>query len=189
MIKRKLSKPTIIAIAVFLALAIAFAIFLPLYIKNNQENRQLYKEQKIRITAYGNDLGSYTIDQLLALDGVSQQDFTSVYDTSASDPVQKTYTGIELKKVFAALDIRIAEARSITFKASDGAVKLYTPQDITKANNVFIAYKVNGKPFTNGIDGLGHTRDTEDGGPFVVIRVSDTYSTNRCKLLTEVIIS
>lgn len=183
---KKLSKPALIAIIVLCVLAAAFAVFLPLYLKQNEDNRELYKEEKIRFVAFGKDLGSYTIEELIALEGVEEKDFVDVYDTSSSEAVEKTYTGLELKKILSALGVNLYDARTVTFKASDGAVKLYTPQDVLTADNVFIAYKVNGKPFTSGIDGLGHSRETEDGGPYVVIRVSDTFSTNRCKLLTEV---
>jgi len=186
---KKLSKQATIAIIVMCILAASFAVFLPLYLKHNQENRELYAEQKIKFTAYGEDLGSYTIEELAALEGVTARDFVNVYDTSGSEPVEKTYTGLELKKILAALGVNLYNMRTVTLNASDGAVKLYTPQDVTRDDNVYIAYKVNGLPFASGIDGLGYTRETEDGGPFVVIKVSDTYSTNRCKLLTEVEIS
>ncbi|MDD3946656.1 MAG: hypothetical protein PHI19_02340 [Clostridia bacterium] len=186
---KKLSKQALAAIIILSVLAIAFAIFLPFYLKSNEENRRLYAEEKIKFSAFGEELGSYTLEELLALEGVQEAEFTDYYDTSISEPVEKTYTGIELGSVLTALGVDMREMRTATFKASDGAVKIYTYQEIRQENNVYIAYKVNGKPFERGIDGLGYTRDTEDGGPFVVIKVSDTFSNNRCKLLTEVIIA
>ncbi|MEG1663425.1 MAG: hypothetical protein RR338_05505, partial [Clostridia bacterium] len=59
-------------------------------------------------------------------------------------------------------------------------------QDVTKSGNVFIAYKVGGKEFNKGIVGNGNTLPEEDGGPYVVIRTSDSFSNNRVKLLVSV---
>lgn len=184
--KKNLSKQAIMAIAIVGALVVAFAVFLPLYLKNNEENRELYKEQKIKITAFGEELGSFTIEELLALEGVAEEEFTAIYDTSVSDPVEKAYSGIEVKKILLALGVELYDIEIATFKGSDGLTKIYEGRDIRKDGEIFIAYKVNGQPFTEGIDRKGYTRDTEDGGPFVSIKASDAYSQNRCKLLTEV---
>jgi hypothetical protein len=186
---KRLNKTSLAAIIVFCVLAASFAVFLPIYLKYNESNRALYEDQKIRFVAYGEELGSFTIGELAALADVQEKDFVNIYDTSNSDPVEKTYTGLELKAVLHALGVDLNNARTVILQASDGAEKVYSPEDVRRDDNVFIAYKVNGKPFTKGIDGLGHTRETEDGGPFVVIKVSDVFSSSRCKLLTGVVVA
>lgn len=184
--KIKLSKPAIIAIIIVAVLIVGFAIFLPLYLKANAPQRELYAQEKIRFIAYGEDLGSYNLEELLALEGVEEKTFKDIYDTSASEPVEKTYTGIELKAVLKALNIDMTIARNVTFKASDGLNKLYPAEDVLTPDNVFIAYKVNGIEFNKGTVTSAYTQEGEDGGPYVVIRVSDTFSQHRCKLLTEI---
>lgn len=189
MAAKKLSKPVIAAIVIVSVLVVAFSVFLPLYLKNNSENRKLYKEHKIKITAYGKEIGAYSLNDFLALSGVAERDFEATYDTSNSDAVRKTYTGIEVKKILLALNVDMASARAITFNGSDGMSKLYTPDDVIANDNVFIAYKVNGKPFNKGIKTQAYKEAEEDGGPFVIIKVSDTFSQHRCKLLVEIEVS
>lgn len=184
--KKKLQPPAIAAIAIVCILVLAFSIFLPIYLKHNRADRELYKNEQIKITAYGEELGVFTITRLLELEGVEEVDFTATYDTSNSEPMQKTYTGIELKKVLIALNVDMSLARNVVFFASDGASKIYSPEQVLADDNVFIAYKVDGKPFNNGIKAMAYKDSAEDGGPFVVIRVSDAFSNNRCKLLTGV---
>jgi|BioPla2DNA2_1021312.scaffolds.fasta_scaffold02049_5 hypothetical protein len=188
-VKKKLAPSAIAGIVIVCALVVAFSIFLPFYLKSNEPNRELYKNEQIKITANGEEIGVYKIDDLLALEGVEEVEFNAIYDTSSSEPVEKTYTGIELKKVLSALGVDLSVARTIVFKASDGANKAYAAEDIVNPNNVFIAYKVNGRAFNEGIKAAAFNDEAEDGGPFVVIKVSDTYSQNRCKLLTEVSVS
>ncbi len=188
-VKKKLSAPAIAAIVIVCVLVVAFSIFLPLYLKANEPNRELYLNEQIKITAYGEEIGVYKISDLLALEGVEEIEFSAIYDTSNSEPVQKTYTGIELKKVLTALGIDMSVARNVVFKASDGANKIYSPEDILDADNVYIAYKVEGKAFNEGIIATAFNDEAEDGGPFVVIKVADAVSQNRCKLLTEVSVS
>ncbi len=182
---KKLSKSLIAAIIIIAVLLVAFSVFLPIYLKYNEPNRELFEEEVIRIVAYGSEVGIYTLEELLALDGVGAEDFLATYDTSNSEPIEKTYTGIEIKSVLLALNVNLENARSVTFKASDGMTKTYSQQDIVNNNNVFIAYKVNGLDFNTGIDPFAYTKEAEDGGPYVVIKVSDAYSQNRCKLMVE----
>lgn len=188
----KQNKVGIVAIVVVLVLVVSFAIFLPFYLKENEESRKNYADRKIEITAFGEVIGTFTLEQLLALDGVEEVEFESMFDPSGNIPVKKTYTGIELKKVCQALGIVLGDARSVTLVSSDGE-RIYQVSSVLKNNNVFIAYKVNGKPFHEGIDGSGYKRDTEEGGPYVVIDVekesnSGNGSQYRCKLFTGVII-
>lgn len=187
MTTKKIKKPTIIALIIIAILLVAFAIFLPLYLKANQGQRELYEEEKIKFVAYGEHIGTYTLSELLVLDGVKEETFKDIYDTSTSEAVEKTYTGIELKTVLKALEVDATIARDIILKAKDGANKIYSAEDVfLKSKNVFIAYKVNGVDFNKGIKANAPTLEGEDGGPFVVIRVADTFSQHRCKLLTEI---
>lgn len=186
MATKKLSKVNIIAIVIVCVLTVAFAIFLPLYLKHNKANRKLYKEEKIKFTAFNKEIGAFTLEDLLALPEVKEIEFKAMYDTSSSDGVEKTYVGVELKAVLKALKIDLTYARHVSFFGGDGINKIYSVDDVLKDDNVYIAFKVEGVPFNVGIDALAYTKKAEDGGPFVVIRKADRFSQHRCKLLTEV---
>ncbi|NLT18541.1 MAG: hypothetical protein GXY10_03945 [Clostridiales bacterium] len=185
----KLNIPTIISIIIVGLLAIALAIFLPFYLKENEEERTLFENTEIKIVAYGEEIGVFSLEEMLAVEGVEEKTFGAVYDTSSSEPVEKSYTGIELKALLSGLQIDLSGARMVTFKASDGMNKVYSQQDVVKSNNVYIAYKVEGLEFNTGIDPLAYMKTNEDGGPFVIIKVEDPYSQNRCKLLVEIVIT
>lgn len=184
--KIKLSKKTIIAVSVVAALAVLFAILLPLYLKENKENRDLHEVDKIRVTAGGALIGEYTLEQITAL--VSPVEFQAVFKPSGRSPIERTYEGVFLKDFLEALDIDLSDYSSVEFKASDGHVNLYPVADVLEDGNVYIAYKVNGKPFIKGIDPLIDKDTGEDGGTFVVIKAFDSVSQNRVKLLTEIIL-
>ncbi len=53
-------------------------------LKANAPQRELYAQEKIRFIAYGEDLGSYNLEELLALEGVEEKTFKDIYDTSAN---------------------------------------------------------------------------------------------------------
>lgn len=180
---RRLSKETIAVIVIVSVLVVAFAVFLPIFLRSGKDRRELYRENKIQLTIDGKDT-VYTIEEILALDGVEEEEFPAVYDTSISDRFERTYTGFELKKLLKAVGVSLAEIRRVRFMASDGCERIYKAEDVLKDGNVYVAYKVNGKPFNEGIRELPD--EQEDGGPLVVIRASDQFSQDRCKLLVGI---
>ena len=182
--KKKLSKQTIISIIIFAVFTVGFAILLPIYLKENADERQIYSDQKIRIIAYGEKIGEYTIEELIEYSPAVE--FAATYKPSGKEPIERTYTGIYMKDLLTALEINLEEAASVLMTASDGMQKAYSLADVNAEGNVYIAYLVNGKPFNSGIDAFAYTKPEEDGGPYVVIKAHDIFSQNRVKLLTTI---
>ena len=182
----KLSKNAKISIIIIAVLVVIFSISLTLFLLSNRENRNLYLQEKIKITAFGEKLGEYTLGELLEVSPA--QEFEAVYKPNNMKPVKKTYTGIYLKDLVVGLDVDINRINHIKFAAGDGLQKIYGIQDVLEESNVYIAYLVNGKPFNTGILSFAYNKPEEDGGPFVVIRAKDKVSQNRVKLLVEIII-
>src|SRR5690554_2058041 len=145
----KLTRNTKIAIIIIIILIIIFAISLTFFLLSNKENRDLYLEQKIRITAFEQTLGEYELEKILELS--PQTEFQATYKPNNMKPIERTYTGVYLKDLITALNVDIESVNYIKFSASDGMQKVYSVDDIKEANNVYIAYLVNGKPFNKGI--------------------------------------
>jgi ATP sulfurylase len=182
--KKKLSKQNLIAIIIVAVFTVGFAILLPIYLKANEDERQIYSDQKIRIIAYGETIGEYTIEELIEYSPAVE--FDATYKPSGKDPIERTYTGIYMKDLLTAFGINLEDASSVLMTGSDGMQKVYTIADVNADGNVYISYLVNGKPFNSGIDAFAYTKPEEDGGPYVVIKAQDMFSQNRVKLLTTI---
>lgn len=179
-----MKKTNKIAIIIISSLAVIFIAILSIFLLTNQENRSLYEDEKIRII-YGDELiGEFTLNELLELS--SAVEFQAIYKPNNALPIDRTYTGIHLRELIIALNIEMEDVSNIQFSAMDGMTKIYTKQDILQDNNVYIAYLVNGEPFSSGIISSAYNHPQEDGGPFVVIRANDTISQHRVKLLVEI---
>lgn len=182
---KKLSRTSIIAIIIVFILIAAFASLLPVYLKSTSENRELYEDQKIRIQYKDELIGEYTFSELVMLS--PSVEFEATFKPSSLPaPIIRNYNGIFLKDLFSALDIDADSYSMVLFEAQDGLQKTYTKADILEEGNVYIANKVNGKPFNKGINSLSLSDPQEDGGPYVVIKAKDSVSQNRVKLLVEI---
>ncbi len=174
----------IITIFIIVALTIGLIIVVPMFNDENKGNRELYKQELVSIVVNDKEVGKYGIEELKVL--VKEENFTAIYDTSYTEPLEKTYTGIELKQIFLALKIDVDNITSVLFKASDSVQKIYAGSEIKKDKNVFLTYKVNGQKFNKGIDPLKGKTEYEDGGTMVIINKGDSTSQNRVKLLTTI---
>lgn len=180
----KIKTSTLIALIIICLLVIIFSILLVLYLKDNAQVREYYTEEKITIINKGNILASYTFDELVELTDIKT--FTAVYKPSGKLPIEREYSGIELKELLKVLNIDYENSQGVVFKASDGMQKIYSISDVMQENNVFIANKVEGQPFNKGIVTNAYSTATEDGGPFVVIKANDNVSQNRVKMLVSI---
>ncbi|MDD4315784.1 MAG: hypothetical protein PHC84_01335 [Clostridia bacterium] len=185
--KKILKKQTVIAIIIIATLAVAFGALLAVYLVENRENREIYEEQKIRVLVGERLLGEYTYDELSALS--TEEEFRAVYKPSGKPAIERSYSGIALKKLLQAMQIDVSDMQYVSFKASDGRQMLYTAADVLEDGNVYIANKVEGEYFNKGIDPLAYNKPQEDGGPYVVIKANDSVSQNRVKLLVEICVT
>lgn len=179
------NKNALIALIIVVVLVILFGVVLFFFLRENKGNREQYEKREIAITIEGQKT-SYTFEDLSNLS--APVEFDAVYKPSNKQPIDKSYTGIELRDLLEKLGVDIEAIKQVTFVAKDGFEKVYRAEDVRKEGNVYIANKVNGKPFNEGIDPLAYNKEQEDGGPFVVIKAEDKFSQNRVKMLVEIIV-
>lgn len=172
-------KSTIIAIIILVVAAIAFGVMVGLMLTNKEKA----VEGKI-IIKIGESETEYDYSALMERVG-GEVDFQAVYKRNGKVPVKKTYSGIELKAVFAGLNIDTQNAVGIRFTASDGLENMYPMEDVLMDGNVYIARLVEGIPFEKGILANGADLKTEDGGEFVVIKALDNVSQNRVRCMIK----
>lgn len=178
-----MKKSTLIAVIIILVTAIAFAVALPLYLKSKEGLTENYIAEKIVFKNNGVSVGEYTVYELL--EKCPSREFSAIYKPSGMSAKTNVYTGIPLKELLAALGISLSGKTGVRFTAFDGRQIFYSVGDVVQENNVYIAFKVNGKNFKRGIDTLNY-KNAEDGGPFVVIKAKDSISQNRVRMLVEV---
>ncbi|MCL2630032.1 MAG: hypothetical protein FWD49_00745 [Firmicutes bacterium] len=180
--KKPISKNAIIAIVLIFVLAVAFGVGLYLILDFNKEFKELYESEKIRIISK-DFVKDFSFDELKEL--ATPKTFTATYKPNQRLPITREYTGFCLLDIFSALDIELSKSKGVSFMPSDGRETVYNINDILTPNNVFIAFKWDGKAFPKGNAGISPYPD-ENGGPFVVIRAKDLVSTNRVKWLVQI---
>ncbi len=173
---RKLNKYEIAAIVIVAALVIAFAIYLPFYLKSKQSDVELYNQGQIAFYVDGVETAKKDLNDIKALVGVKE--FQAVYKRNGQPAETRTYKGFLIKDIFTALGIDFSTKTGIEFVC----------KDITINKNIdfiddytYIAFESNGK----AIPDVSPTGD-EDGGPYVVIPSKDTVSQNRVRWLVSI---
>lgn len=109
---------------------------------------------------------------------VGEENFEAVLDTSNSDPVTYSYTGVQLKDVLKASGVDLEGKTTVVLSAVDGFTVAYTLDEVMKDKNVYVTYKQEGEMLKG--------REEGGSGPYVTIVVSDTFSSRRCKWLTSI---
>ena len=181
---KRISKTSLAAIIILVVLAAAFGVGLWLILKDNKQYRVLYEDSRVKININSAELGAYTAAELTKMAGMKE--FNAKYKPSGKSPIARTYHGFELKAVFQAAGIDIAEIKSVSFRAFDGYAKGLFPSDLYKDNEIFIAIKYDGKEFIRGVNSSGAHYPEEDGGPFVIIKASSEFSYDRIRGLVEI---
>jgi hypothetical protein len=182
----KKNKITIIAISIIFVLGGIFGVALWYFLDDNEEQRELFRNEQIRIVVDGEIFGDFTFDELLEK-GVQMGQFSAIFKPNQRQPIERQYEGIEVRDIFSALGIDLEAKSSIVFRASDGfRSSAYTISEVLTPNTVFIAVKYDGEEFIRGITAGFSPYPNEDGGPFVVIRRGDSTSQFRIRILTEI---
>lgn len=179
----KLKKSTLIAVIIIVLLAVAFSVMLPLYLNSKKDLEQSYLEEKIIIQNGEETVGEYTIYELIDL--CSETEFQAVYKPSGMTAETNSYKGVLIKDILTALNINLAGKTGLRCTAFDGVQKVYSISDVIDEDNLYIAYKVNGKLFKTGINAITY-KDSEDGGPYVIIKAKDSVSQNRLRMLVKI---
>jgi hypothetical protein len=180
---KKLNKTALIAIVLVVVFAVGFGVGLHFLLQQNKGLRHLYENEQIRIKILGEELGTFTFAELEEL--VPLEEFTAVFKPSGRPAIERTYLGIEVRKLLIALNVDFSQFAGISFMPADGRQSVFSREQIMKENDVFIAVQYGDKVFQRGIS-LSSTYPEEDGGPFVVIIASDPFSMNRVRALVEI---
>lgn len=137
---------------------------------NVEEKTALNNEAIFMIKSGEETVKSYNLEDIKALGEVT---FVATKDTSNSDPVEHEYIGVPLVKVFEDAGVEITEDDTIMNTAADGYVVALEASKVLDAENVYLTYRVDGKP-------IG-TREEGGSGPYMIIVSKDQFSQYWCK--------
>lgn len=112
------------------------------------------------------------------ISNATEENFKAVLDTSSTDPIVHSYTGVQLKNIFHKYNINLDDKKSVILSAADGYSVAYSIEEILADKNVYIAYKQD--------ESYLKTKDQGGRGPYECIIVSDQFSNRRCKWLTKI---
>jgi hypothetical protein len=126
-----------------------------------------------------------TLMNMEELKALGIENFDNYHRNSRGKNELVNYGGVELKTVLSHFNIPLDNIKSFTLYASDGFAKIYSIEDVTIENNVYITVYAKGEPLITGITG----GNEEDGGPYVIIKCNDYYSENRVKKFNKVVIN
>lgn len=158
----------IIAIISILVVVIGMTAFLN---KDNVKEKTTLNNDAIFIAKYkGEIIKQYTMAEIRALGEMS---FTAIKDTSSSEPVEHTYLGVPLIKVFEDAGVEVFSDDVIVNLAADGYAVALEAEKVLEAENVFITYMVDDQP-------IG-TREEGGNGPYQIIVSKDQFSQYWCK--------
>lgn len=106
--------------------------------------------------------------------------FPAVVRSSGKKPVETEYKGIELIKLFSALNMDVSDAERLTFNASDGYRIILSIDEIYEPNNVYLTYERDGKPMKS--------KEKGGNGPFQLVIRQNPFSQRWIKHVEEIII-
>lgn len=170
-----MKRETKIASIIVILLAAAMVLAVRLNQDTILSNQETLAQASLNIYADGVSVATVDYEQLLALGGSS---FEAVYDTSTTQAVMETYTGVELQSILTSVGISLDQYSAVVLTAVDNYGVAYTAQEVAQEGNVYVAYERNGAPLTTKEDG--------GEGPLQSIVVSDTFSNRRCKWLISI---
>lgn len=106
--------------------------------------------------------------------------FPAVVRSSGAKPVETEYKGIELTKLFEALNIDITNYSKVTFNASDGYRIILSAEEIAEPSNVYLTFERDGEILKSKKEG--------GNGPFQLVIRRDPFSQRWIKHVNEIIL-
>lgn len=167
-------KKSFAVICIFLCLFVAVWISLKLNQPNIEEQKKLLENAEILLLANQQE---YLIG-LNDLMEIGEEEFTSVLDTSSTNPTNHKYTGVQLKNILSHYQIDLDESSALVLSGMDNYSVAYTTEEILKNNNVYIVFKED--------DSYLGSKENGGRGPYESIVVADDFSNRRCKWLTRI---
>ena len=144
-------------------------------------NREVVKKGKLahenaEIILINHDIETnLTFQQLTQLE---EKEFTAIFDSSDSDPEEHSYTGIALINILEDSGIALDNIEQVMVRGIDGYTVALNPKEIEDEDNVYLAYKLNGK--------LLKGKQKGGSGPYQVIIRKDEFSQRWCKFVVEI---
>jgi len=158
----------IITVITLLVVVIGITAFLN---RDNVKEKTTLNNDAIFIAKYkGETIKQYTMEEIRAL---GEESFTAIKDTSSSEPVEHTYLGVPLIKVFEDAGVEVSADDVIVNLAADGYAVALEAEKVLDAGNVFITYMIDDQP-------IG-TREEGGSGPYQIIVSKDQFSQYWCK--------
>ncbi len=171
---------TIIAsvLAILVVLSVAFGVGLHFFLDSNKENRQLFLDQKIKFVSNGVEVAVLGVDQMKDL-GLEVCQFEANLDTSDMiSPDVNIYKGFRLVDIIEKLELDIVGKSGVKFSCRDGDRMRNLGTMLSR--DIYIAFESNGEPIEADNPG------GEDGGRFVLIPATESFSQNRVKWIVGI---
>lgn len=167
-----LTNRTIGAIIVILIIIMGVFAFM-----NREIVKDVQEAQENREIIVKDDQGETKLifDDIVQLD---EEEFTATLDTSDTDPEEQSYTGIPLIKVIEKAGITIEDKNQIIVRGIDGYTVAFGTQELMDKDNLYLAYKHNGKFLKSKREG--------GSGPYQIIARKDQFSQRWCKFVVEI---
>jgi hypothetical protein len=173
--KVKNKRTTIIIIVLAAVLAIALGVTAYLNMGNAKEKKALQENAIIVIKSGDKKLAEVNMEYIT---GLGEKEFKADLKKSGKPPLEHSYTGVPMKNLFENLKIDTGSVSLVVLKAIDGYTSALTFSEVMEDDNVYIAFKIDGKSLGN--------KDNGGDGPYMAIIRKDPYSQRWCKFLTEI---
>lgn len=166
-------KKIVVLVIVGLAIIVGISAYL------NRGNIQAKKESQDNATISFKSNGSEAAKKdMNFIKSLNKSTFSANLKSNGKQAVKHDYTGVPLKKVFEALNIKLDGKSQVIVTAADGYASVLTAQEVNEDDNVYLVYEMDGKPLGTKIDG--------GSGPFQIIIRKDAFSQRWCKYVSEV---
>lgn len=159
---------------VMIVLIVIIAIFAFMNREMAKDTQGVHENAEIIIKGDGSEV-KFTLDEITQL---GQEEFTATLDSSNSDPEEYSYTGIPLMNLIEEAGMTVEDKQQVIIRAVDGYTVALKPNEVKDKDNVYLAYKKEGK----------FLKDKEKGGsgPYQVIIRKDQFSQRWCKFTAEI---
>jgi DMSO/TMAO reductase YedYZ molybdopterin-dependent catalytic subunit len=138
--------------------------------KNTMQEKEL-----LTIKKDGKEVGTFDKEDLKNLGEIS---FDANLKSSGKPAEKHTYAGVPVKKIFDAKHIVLSDENVVIVQGLDGYTVALGIDEIMQEDNVYITYKMDGKPL--GKKGEGGK------GPYQIVIRKDPFSQRWCKFVEEI---
>lgn len=167
-----MNKRTVIIMILVLALVVGIFAFINKDMVKDKE--EIHENAEILISDSGKEVKLTFRD----IKDLREKDFVANLKSSGKPAKEHKYTGVPLKSLFERADIDIKDNNQLSVKAIDGYTVALGVDEVLENDNIYLAYKIDGKPLGNKEDG--------GSGPYQIIIRKDQFSQRWCKHAVEI---